>query len=286
MKALIISGGGSLGAWGGGVAQKLYQEGNKYDIIVGTSTGALLSPLIAKGDFKTLKHAYTSMSQTDIFEKNPFKADGSINLLNAIRRMVTGKTTLGDSTNLKMSVSKYLTADCFNQIKKSGTDVACCVYNIQKRQSEYKTAKSACYSDYLDRITASATVPIAMTTIKKDGCDYVDGGVADHIPVRYLLDKNITELDVIIHRTETYTETTSPKSIMSFFMKIIDAMQIEISRDDISQIESFCKINGIKCRLFYLPRKLTTNSLLFDKQIMSDWWEMGVNGDYNMVKIG
>ena len=33
MKALVISGGGALGAWGGGVAEYLYKNGNTYDII-------------------------------------------------------------------------------------------------------------------------------------------------------------------------------------------------------------------------------------------------------------
>ena len=78
MKALVISGGGSLGAWGGGVAEYLFNTGNTYDVIVGTSTGALLSPMIAMNNFAELKSAYTSMNQNDIFDINPFCKDGSI----------------------------------------------------------------------------------------------------------------------------------------------------------------------------------------------------------------
>ena len=43
MRALVISGGGSKGAFAGGVAQFLMeQRGYDYDLLLGTSTGSLL----------------------------------------------------------------------------------------------------------------------------------------------------------------------------------------------------------------------------------------------------
>lgn len=43
MNALVISGGGSKGAFAGGVAQYLIEELNKdYQLYLGTSTGSLL----------------------------------------------------------------------------------------------------------------------------------------------------------------------------------------------------------------------------------------------------
>jgi len=42
MRALVISGGGSKGAFAGGVAQYLMQEkGHTYDLLLGTSTGSV-----------------------------------------------------------------------------------------------------------------------------------------------------------------------------------------------------------------------------------------------------
>ena len=45
MRALVISGGGSKGAFAGGVAQYLIEQdkGREYDMFLGTSTGSLLS---------------------------------------------------------------------------------------------------------------------------------------------------------------------------------------------------------------------------------------------------
>jgi predicted patatin/cPLA2 family phospholipase len=43
MRALVISGGGSKGAFAGGVAEHLIRvQGRKYDLYLGSSTGSLL----------------------------------------------------------------------------------------------------------------------------------------------------------------------------------------------------------------------------------------------------
>ena len=49
MKALVISGGGSKGAFAGGVAQYLIKDlGYNYDLYLGTSTGSLLVPHLVR----------------------------------------------------------------------------------------------------------------------------------------------------------------------------------------------------------------------------------------------
>ena len=56
MKALVISGGGSKGAFAGGVAEYLINEkGNNYDIFVGTSVGSLLISHLALQKVAELK---------------------------------------------------------------------------------------------------------------------------------------------------------------------------------------------------------------------------------------
>ena len=53
MRALVISRGGSKGAFAGGVAQYLIEEKKmKYDLFIGTSTGSLLVSHLALGELK------------------------------------------------------------------------------------------------------------------------------------------------------------------------------------------------------------------------------------------
>ncbi len=73
MKALVISGGGSKGAWAGGLVEYLSKEkGMDWDILIGTSTGSLLVPCIAIKAWDDIRRAYTTTSQHDIFSICPF----------------------------------------------------------------------------------------------------------------------------------------------------------------------------------------------------------------------
>ena len=87
----------------------------KYDIIIGTSTGALLSPMVALEKFDKLKEAYTSMNQNDIFDINPFCKDGSISPQNAIQRIIRGKSTLGETQKLR----KKIEYDAYEKLSKA-----------------------------------------------------------------------------------------------------------------------------------------------------------------------
>ena len=67
-KALVISGGGSKGAFAGGVAQYLMKKENRdYDLFIGTSTGSLMVSHLALGMLDELKTLYTNVNQKSIF---------------------------------------------------------------------------------------------------------------------------------------------------------------------------------------------------------------------------
>ena len=56
MRALVISGGGSKGAFAGGVAQYLIEDLHKdYDLYLGTSTGSLLVSHLALQKVEKIK---------------------------------------------------------------------------------------------------------------------------------------------------------------------------------------------------------------------------------------
>ena len=73
MRAMVISGGGSKGAFAGGVAQYLMQGLNyNYDLFLGTSTGSLLISHLALQKIEKIKEVYTSVNQESIFSNCPF----------------------------------------------------------------------------------------------------------------------------------------------------------------------------------------------------------------------
>ena len=67
-RALVISGGGSKGAFAGGIAQYLIEEKHRdYQIFAGTSAGSLLIPLLALGEVERIKAVFTAIEQHHIF---------------------------------------------------------------------------------------------------------------------------------------------------------------------------------------------------------------------------
>ena len=96
MKALVISGGGSKGAFGGGVAQYLIEEKKRdYDLYVGTSTGSLLISHLALKEVEKIRKVYTSVNESSIFNNRPFLIKHkhgvdhiSINHFNVIRNFL------------------------------------------------------------------------------------------------------------------------------------------------------------------------------------------------------
>ena len=113
-KALVISGGGSKGAFAGGVAQYLMTKENRdYDLFIGTSTGSLMVSHLALGMIDELKHLYTNVNQDAIFSNNPFrikKVAGekviSIRHLNTLWNFLNGRKTFGESKNLRTLIKK------------------------------------------------------------------------------------------------------------------------------------------------------------------------------------
>jgi len=96
-RALVVSGGGSKGAYAGGILDYLINvEKVDYDIYVASSTGTLVQLLTARGDIPKLKKAYTSVSNNDIWKINPFKIISNkngiiktkLNLINIIRNFL------------------------------------------------------------------------------------------------------------------------------------------------------------------------------------------------------
>ncbi|MCB0439697.1 MAG: patatin-like phospholipase family protein, partial [Mangrovimonas sp.] len=191
MKALVISGGGSKGAFAGGVAQYLIEESKrKYDLFFGTSTGSLLVPHLALGKCEKIKQVYTSVTNDSIFDVCPFvvrKKHGTqnigINHLNVIRNFIKGSKTFGESYNLKELIRKTLSEEEFEQLKASAKEVVVTVSNLSLNQVEYKALSDFEYEEFCEWVWISCNYTPFMSLVRKNGCDYADGGLGTMVPI-------------------------------------------------------------------------------------------------------
>jgi len=109
MKALVVSSGGSKGAYAGGIIEYLSKE-KDWDLFIGSSTGSLIVPLVAVNDIESLKEYYTGIDSSKIYTRDPFiiKSNNngnfkwSINHFNiALNLIKEGKKSLGTTTKVR-----------------------------------------------------------------------------------------------------------------------------------------------------------------------------------------
>ena len=285
MKALVISGGGSKGAFAGGVAQYLIQERKKeYDLFLGTSTGSLMVSHLALGKIEALRDLYTSVNQRSIFSNNPFivrEVDGnkivSINHLNVLWNFIMGRKTFGESKNLRKLIKNKFSKEEFDQLKTSHKEVIVTVSNITSNEVEYKSIKDYSYLSFCDWIWASCNYVPFMSLLYKNGCHYADGGLGCLVPINEAIKRGAKEVDVIILETEiTQVNRIPAKNPFSVLMNSYAFMMDHVEKHNITIGKLSAKQNDVKLNLYYTPTVLTTNSLVFDKELMAQWWKDGL----------
>ncbi|MDC6364793.1 MULTISPECIES: patatin family protein [Flavobacteriaceae] len=284
MRALVISGGGSKGAFAGGVAQFLIEEAkHQYDLFVGTSTGSLLISHLALNKLDKIKEIYSSVDQESIFNNCPFiikKKHGveaiAINHWNVVKNFIKGKKTFGESENLRDLIRESITVEEFNQLQKSNADVVVTVSNLSLNQVEYKSVNDCTYDEFCDWVWISSNYTPFMSLVKKQGCEYADGGLGSLVPIEEALKRGATEVDVVVLHTEVNYLNRMPvrnpfeliTTIFSFMLDRIENQNVRIGKLVANQRDAIINF-------YYTPTVLTTNSLIFNKEHMTRWWKRG-----------
>ncbi len=282
----MISGGGSKGAFAGGVAQYLIQDlKRKYQLFIGTSTGSLLVSHLALNKIEKIKSVYTSVNNDSIFNVCPFivkKRHGTqniaINHLNVIRNFLRGSKTFGESFSLRHLIENTLLEEEFLKLKTSPLDIVVTVSNLSLNHVEYKSIKDFSYHEFCDWIWVSCNYTPFMTLVKKDGCEYADGGMGNMVPIEEAINRGAKEVDVIILQTEVTQLNRMPsKNPFSLITNMFGFMLDRIESQNIKIGKFVASHNDVIINFYYAPTILTTNSLIFDEQQMTEWWQDGYN---------
>ncbi len=284
MKALVISGGGSKGAFAGGMAQYLIEEKQqKYDVFVGSSTGSLLVPLLASNNVLKAKKVYTEIKNSDIFSLSPYKLKKRRGIefirmhhLNVLRSFLRGNKTFGSSKNLRKTIEQNFSKTDFDFIRQKKIDVVVTVSNLSTQELEYKSIHDYSYSDFCDWIWASANFVPFMSLMIKNNMEYGDGGFGNNIPVQAAIDAGATEVDVIIlDPINRLTNKIKSTNAFDLTFKLLDYLleQNNQSKLEISKLKAQYK--KVKINRFHTPTQLTENSLIFNQKKMKKWWAEG-----------
>jgi NTE family protein len=286
MNALVISGGGSKGAYAGGIAEFLIEGcGREYDLFIGTSAGSLLIPFLALGEVERLKKVFTSVTESDVFNICPFwirKRNGvfsfGINHFNTLRMFLRGKNTFGESKNLRKLIENTFTEEDHERLLETDKDVVVTVANLSCNMLEYKSVRDYSYKEFCDWMWISANVVPFMSIVLKNGMEYADGGFGNYLPLQEALRRDAREVDAIILRPEEeMVECKLPtRNPFSLLVRTMDFMLSQIGRNDIliGNLQSRHKEVQLNC--YHTPHILTDNAFIFDPEQMTVWWEEGI----------
>lgn len=280
MRALVISGGGSKGAYAGGIAEYLIRQCKiDYDLFVGTSTGSLLLAHLALGEIESIKKLFTSVRNRDIFDHSPFSIiNGKVKIhhWNILRMILRRQKTFGTSNSLHDLIRDNLSPAHYENLRSKDKEIVVSVSNFTTHHMEYKSSKEESYLDFCEWTWISANLVPFMSLINKNGSEYGDGGFGSQVPINEAIRRGATEIDVIVLRREQIEETKLPStSPFDTTMKVLDFMHDQVIHDDIRLGTLEAIRNDVKLNFYYLPRKLTSNSLVFNPLKMQRWWEEG-----------
>ena len=194
---------------------------------------------------------------------------------------IKGAKTFGDSSNLRLLIKEILSEQDFHRIRSHFVDVVVTVSNFSTNKVEYKTAKEGSYEDFVDWMWASSNFLPFMSLLEKDGQEYGDGGFGDLIPISEAIIRGATEIDIIVLKTEKpRINNKRVKNAMELTTRVFDFMLDQISNDDITIGRLAGAEKKVILNFYHPPELLTQNSLVFNPETMSRWWQEGFEFGY------
>lgn len=201
MQGLVLEGGGVRGAYQIGAIKALFENGYKFDSVVGTSIGAINGALIAQGDFNMLYDEWTKMSYSKILDLDDLKLARLLSThvdLNIVK-YITGKVanTLRngglDTNKMRKLFTNYVDED---KIRKSKIDFGLVTYNLTDLKKVELFISDIPEGELIDYLLASSRLPIFKAEVLKDK-KYIDGGIYNNCPINMLDKKDFDKIVVI-----------------------------------------------------------------------------------------
>ena len=179
MRAVVLSGGGSKGSYQIGVWKALRKLKIKYDIVTGTSVGALNGALMVQNKFHKAYKLWKEINMSTLFGED-IKNPKTKKELVKIYRTNFFKNGGMEVVELQNLIDKNINKDTFFKSKINYGLVTINLSGKKALQLEKSKIKQEKLSDYL---IASASCYPAFQTKDIDGKKYIDGGMFDNLPI-------------------------------------------------------------------------------------------------------
>lgn len=219
-RALALSGGGLKGAFAVGAVLALRDRGvDRYDIVSGTSTGALIAPMALLGAFDRIEAAYGAANTESVYQALS-KLEVLSQVLDAVLKGKAGVPThLGTMDPLRRRVAETLSEADWRELVRlareerrelylttvdlqTGALVYWTLAGPRSRPGEHHGRIIDSRERLIEVMVASSTIPVAAPPVDlpDDGAphQHVDGGVREQVPAWVCVERGATELYVVV----------------------------------------------------------------------------------------
>lgn len=189
MKALVLSGGGLKGAYQIGAYKALRKLNYNFDIVTGTSIGAINGAFITAKEYKKALELWKKVKINFLFQD---KVNEDLIVLEYLRNIIENKGMNVEA--LQKNLNKYLNK---NKFFKSNINFGLVTVNKTTKKPKYMEKKDLTKENLVDYLMASACFYPVFQSKKIDNNEYLDGGYHDNMPINFAIELGATEIIAI-----------------------------------------------------------------------------------------
>jgi NTE family protein len=222
---LVLSGGGTRGAFQVGAERVLREEGGfEWERILGVSVGALNGTLLAQGQYEQVMDLWLTLREEDVYRKFSWPRVGL--------RLVMRKLGFYDNTPMRESILKRAAGRPYK--------VPVHVGRVSLVSGQYELVS---YDEpgFLDAVWESATMPVIWEAVGPKA--HVDGGIRNMTPLGDALEYEPTELVVILCGNYQLDPAPPPRTIVDVARRSLG--EVVINEILINDVREFLNINHV-----------------------------------------
>ena len=187
---LVLEGGAMRGMFTAGVLDALLAAGVRADEVVGVSAGALFGVNYLSGQTgRAVRYNKRYNGDKNYMGLRPLLKEGNLFSTSYAYDLVPRKLDPFDD----------------EAFQNSGVPFYAVVTDVDTGEAEYMQVKSV--FEQMDVLRASGSMPFVSRPVEWQGRRYLDGGVSDSIPFRWMAARGCDRLIVVLTREEGYRKT-------------------------------------------------------------------------------
>lgn len=267
MKALVLSGGASKGAFTAGVIRYLLRDKQmSFDLAIGTSTGALAGGPALLGEYNYMGNIYAGVEDSDIYKNGPF-----FKLLNLFKKV--GPVSASMKPLHETVRQYYLDWGKLQKLIDMNKEFVVTIVNVRTGKIEYvsskqvkaKGKKKISPETFVNAIVASCSEPVFTRPIRVFGKEpnspmrkdlFYDGGVKEFLPFEHAVKLGAKEIwAVSTHPLKTeetkWGGTTRPDKVnlLKALGWTVGTLLDEVERGDLFRACFYFRRNWLKERI-------------------------------------